>query len=140
MVSELLIYARLYNHLIFEVFIDKCLLDIPENVRINPISSFAFIEKMAKCKVIISTAGFESVCEAMYLGKPALMVPIKKHYEQFCNALDAQRAGAGIYSKQIDIDAFLTYIQTSKPANHQAWINQAEQIFLKELDVEVFVA
>lgn len=139
MVSELLIYARLYNHLIFEVFIDKCLVDIPENVRINPISSSAFIQKMAKCKAIISTAGFESVCEAMYLGKPALLVPIKKHYEQLCNALDAQRAGAGIFSKQIDIDAFLTYIQTSKPANHQAWINQAEQIFLSELIVEACV-
>lgn len=31
-------------------------------------------------------AGFESVCEAMYLGKPLLMVPA--HIEQDCNISD----------------------------------------------------
>ena len=36
------------------------------------------------CKAYASTAGFESVCEAMYLGKPILMVPA--HIEQDCNA------------------------------------------------------
>lgn len=139
MISEFLIYAGYYTHLIFEVFIDKCLAEIPENVRINPISSSAFIQKMAKCKAIISTAGFESVCEAMYLGKPALMVPIKKHYEQLCNALDAQRAGAGIFSKQIDIGSFLTYLQTSEPMSHKIWIHQAEQMFMSELSDEMCI-
>ena len=139
MISELLVYARLYKHLIFEVFIDKCLVEIPENVRINPISSSLFIQKMAKCKAIISTAGFESVCEAMYLGKPALMVPIKKHYEQLCNALDAQRAGAGIFSAEINVSLFLKYLNGSFSKNHQAWIHQSEQIFLRELSDEMCI-
>lgn len=45
---------------------------------------------MAGCKAYASTAGFESVCEAMYLGKPILMVPA--HIEQDCNAYDAKKA------------------------------------------------
>ena len=46
-----------------------------------------FLEYMAGCKGYATTAGFESVCEAMYLQKPVLMVPT--HIKQECNALDA---------------------------------------------------
>ena len=46
-----------------------------------------FLRQMAGCHAYASTAGFESVCEAMYLGKPLLMVP--SHIEQKCNAYDA---------------------------------------------------
>lgn len=49
---------------------------------------------MAGCRAYATTAGFESICEAMYLGKPVLMVPA--HIEQDCNAHDAMRAGAGL--------------------------------------------
>lgn len=46
-----------------------------------------FLRQMAGCHAYASTAGFESICEAMYLGKPLLMVP--SHVEQKCNAFDA---------------------------------------------------
>lgn len=55
---------------------------------------------MAGCKAFATTAGFESVCEALYLQKPVLMVPV--HIEQECNAFDATRAGAGIRSDRFD--------------------------------------
>ena len=54
----------------------------------------AFLNQMAACKAYASTAGFESICEAMYLGKPILRVPA--HIEQDCNAFDAVNSGAGI--------------------------------------------
>ena len=53
-----------------------------------------FLRQMAGCKAYASTAGFESVCEAMYLGKPILMVPA--HIEQDCNAYDAEKRRCGI--------------------------------------------
>ena len=53
-----------------------------------------FLNQMAACKAYASTAGFESICEAMYLGKPILRVPA--HIEQDCNAFDAVNSGAGI--------------------------------------------
>lgn len=54
---------------------------------------------MSSCRAYATTAGFESVCEAMYLGKPLLMVPA--HIEQDCNAYDAARGGAGIISDSL---------------------------------------
>jgi uncharacterized protein (TIGR00661 family) len=133
LVEEIIIYARKNPNIKFEVFIDKTLGNLPNNIHINPISSSLFIEKMSKCKGIISTAGFESVCEAMYFDKPALMVPIKNHYEQKCNAHDAQRAGAGIHSEAIDVDLFLEYLKERKHINHQTWLGQSEDFFLREL-------
>jgi uncharacterized protein (TIGR00661 family) len=137
LVSEIFDYAKEYPEVKFEVFIDKAIKEVPNNININPISSSVFIQKMAKCSGIISTAGFESVCEAMYLGKPALMVPIKKHYEQLCNALDAERARGGVYSPTIDVPLFLEYLKKQNSHNHQNWINQSESISLRELGLEV---
>ena len=34
------------------------------------------INPQAECKGLVSTAGFESVCEAKYMGKPVLMAPV----------------------------------------------------------------
>lgn len=39
---------------------------------------------MQGCSGYVTTAGFESVCEAMYLGKPVMMIPT--HVEQEINA------------------------------------------------------
>lgn len=137
LVSEIFEYATENPNVRFEVFVDKMINEVPENVHINPISSSLFIEKMSKCSGIISTAGFESICEAMYLGKPALMVPIRKHYEQLCNAHDAERAGAGVYSPKIDVGLFIDYLKENRTHNHQDWINQSEVIFMKELALEM---
>lgn len=49
---------------------------------------------LANSKAYATTGGFESVCEAMYMGKPVLMVPA--HVEQECNAFEAMNQGAGI--------------------------------------------
>ena len=38
-----------------------------------------FLQMMAGCRGVACTAGFESVCEAAYFGKPLLMVPIENH-------------------------------------------------------------
>ncbi len=53
-----------------------------------------FVELLAGCRSLITTAGFESVCEAMYLGKPVLVVPTAGHLEQHYNASDAESAGS----------------------------------------------
>jgi uncharacterized protein (TIGR00661 family) len=135
LVYEVIREAEKHPNTVFEIFIDKELSQKPSNVRINPISSTIFLQKMALCKGVISTAGFEAICEAMYLGKPALMVPIKNHYEQHCNAIDGQRAGAGLFTQKIDVGQFLEYIETHQPAYQQKWIDSAETTFLKELVV-----
>ncbi|MBN7811089.1 glycosyltransferase [Algoriphagus sp. H41] len=72
------------------------------NLSFHQVNDRTFLQDMAACKGLACTAGFESVCEAMYLGKPVLMIPVAGQYEQACNALDGQASGAGIASERFD--------------------------------------
>lgn len=94
-----------------------------------------FIQKMGGCKGYLTTAGFESICEAMYMGKPTLMVPVSGHYEQVCNALDAKKVGAGISSDVFDLELLLNYLPRYRDVRQSfhTWCSQAEEIFLKHL-------
>ena len=76
-----------------------------------------------------STAGFESICEAMYLGKPILMVPA--HIEQDCNAYDAVNSGAGISADDFDISRLISFADTFKHNDgFRQWANHSEFMFL----------
>jgi len=103
-----------------------------ENLTFHQLSDVKFLEMMAGCRGLVTTAGFESVCEAMYLGKPVFMVPVAGHYEQACNALDAARAGAGIWSTEFDLGVFVEYLprHRSDYANFRAWTDRASEMIL----------
>ncbi len=92
-----------------------------------------FLNMMAKCMALVSTAGFESVCEAMFLNKPVLMVPVEGHYEQFVNSRDAHRAGAGLYSDNFDIDKLMDYLKQGARSMDifKNWADQAESKILR---------
>ena len=95
-----------------------------------------FLKQMAGCMAYASTAGFESICEAMYLGKPVLMVP--SHVEQECNAYDATRYGAGIAAKEFDLSALLDFAGRFSPdPDFPAWARSAEEVIIKELEMSV---
>jgi uncharacterized protein (TIGR00661 family) len=59
-----------------------------------PTSELPFLEDLAKCRAIISTAGNQLVGEALFLRKPLLVVP-EQCVEQRMNALAVQRLGIG---------------------------------------------
>lgn len=86
---------------------------VDDTLTFNYLDDNKFIKSMANCKAYATTAGFESVCEAMYLGKPIMMVPA--HIEQDCNAYDADLCGAGIVSRDFDIDRLLEFSSNYKP-------------------------
>lgn len=124
--------------LVIHCFWDKK--DAPEelqegNLIFHKLNDKKFIQYMSECRGYLSTAGFESICEAMYMGKPVLMVPVKRHYEQSCNALDARKAGAGISSENFDLDLLLEYLPSYKPVKKEfeEWCFQTNQLFLKNL-------
>ena len=75
---------------------------LPENVRIHRPSREAFIQKMLRCRRVLTTAGFDTVAEACYLGIPVYVIPSAHHYEQYCNALDAARTGMVFHLDGID--------------------------------------
>lgn len=95
-----------------------------------------FLTLMARCKGVVSTAGFESVAEAMYLGKPVQVIPVEGHFEQQCNAFDTVRAGAGVRSTRFDItrlQAFLPHTSTST-TDFRRWVRRSQGRFVREIE------
>jgi uncharacterized protein (TIGR00661 family) len=102
---------------------------------VHAINDTLFLEMMSKASGLASTAGFESVCEAMYLGKPVLMVPIRGHYEQFCNSRDAFKAGAGIFSDKFDLGKLANFSATFDGTNpwFKNWVANARHRIYNEI-------
>ena len=99
----------------------------------HKINDSKFITYMSKCKALITTAGFESVCEAVYLSKPVMMVPVKGQFEQYFNSRDAIKIKAGIFSDTFDIDKFIHYIENHNTVNSdfRDWVNSSSKYFEK---------
>lgn len=109
--------------------------EINEHLSFFRLNDRLFINYMAGCKAYATTAGFESVCEAMYMGKPVLMVPT--HIEQACNAFEASLAGAGIVAEDFELDKLLEYIpHYQKKTLFRDWVQQASWYILKEFQTE----
>lgn len=65
------------------------------NLRFKPPSNVPFVEDMASCRAIVSTAGNQLVGEAMHLGKPMLVMP-EDCVEQRLNGAQLERMGLGM--------------------------------------------
>jgi uncharacterized protein (TIGR00661 family) len=96
-----------------------------------------FLRMMTECRAVACTAGFESVCEAAYLGKPLFLVPVENHVEQKINALDAVRAGLGLTDTSFDFDRLDELPRKLANGKFRAWFNRAESVLLQALDQAV---
>jgi uncharacterized protein (TIGR00661 family) len=106
------------------------------NLIFHTLNAGLFLSHMKRCQGVVTTAGFETICEAMFFQKPVLMIPLKNHYEQRCNALDAVRAKAGIMQTDFNLSHFLDYAKNEfeADASFNIWANSAEEIILEELE------
>ncbi len=106
---------------------------IDATLNFHKIDDFKFLYEMARCRAYATTAGFESICEAMYLGKPVLMVPA--HIEQDCNAYDAMKAGAGIICQDFDLEPLLSFARSYTPnLDFTRWVRSSERHIIIELE------
>ncbi|GHB83198.1 glycosyltransferase family protein [Persicitalea jodogahamensis] len=119
--------------------------EAPEVLRVDDTLTFhrlngpKYLHMMETCRALVTTAGFESVCEAMYLGKPVLMVPVPKHFEQACNAIDGVLSGAGASARTFDLSVltdFLPYFQ-SPQQEFKTWCHETDWLFVKHLEAVV---
>jgi uncharacterized protein (TIGR00661 family) len=108
---------------------------IDDTLTFHQLNARKFMEYMSACRGLMTTAGFESICEAMLLGKPVLMVPVAGQYEQACNAIDASHAGAGIRDNFFNISRFLDYLPDHKETSMEfgRWLSGARSMILKEI-------
>mgnify|MGYP002521478837 FL=1 len=113
--------------------------DAPEEIRVDDtltfhtISDTKFLRYLAGCKAYATTAGFESVCEALYMGKPVMMIPA--HVEEVCNATDAERELAGIRSDGFDMDRLQCFShEYEEDVEFRMWENQADNRIVAALE------
>lgn len=116
---------------------EKGIKKIDNTLSFYPLDDAEFLRQMSGCRAYASTAGFESVCEAMYLGKPVLMVPA--HIEQDCNAFDAAKNGAGVISSDFNLDKLMEFAKEYNPNPHFCtWVESAPYIIGYALDPDIY--
>ncbi len=67
-----------------------------ENVAVFPTGQEAFLQSMSTAEGVLCGAGFETPAEALYLQKKLMVVPMKKQYEQQCNATALDQMGIDV--------------------------------------------
>jgi uncharacterized protein (TIGR00661 family) len=90
-----------------------------------------FLNLMAECRNVVCTAGFESVSEAAWLGKPLLLVPVENHVEQQVNAIDAQQFGIGLAETTFNLDRLAELPDRLETETFRAWLKCAPQKFFQ---------
>ena len=113
-----------------EAFWDKCTdaeTHVSNNLIFHYLNGQKFIDHLAACSAYASTAGFDSIAEAAYLQKSVLMIPTKNHFEQKCNAADAERVGLAITAPEFDLSLLTEKLQKTHSL-------EAQQCFKKWVD------
>jgi uncharacterized protein (TIGR00661 family) len=98
------------------------------NIHFQPVSLEGFTRSFLSCTGLICTAGFEGPAEAIYMGKKLCVIPMKKQYEQYCNAAFLKSMGVNV----------LEHFTNSAP-ELKAWIQNPEvrQILYPDLTQEI---
>lgn len=107
---------------------------VDANLTFHKIHGEKFLRMMATARGVACTAGFESVSEGAYLGKPLLLIPVEGHLEQYLNACDAERTGLGMHDSAFHLSRLLDPARTEATAKFREWVDQAETIAMHAVE------
>jgi uncharacterized protein (TIGR00661 family) len=96
-----------------------------------------FLTMMAECRHVVCTAGFESVSEAAWLGKPLFLVPVENHVEQQVNALDAEQFGLGLAEKSFNLDRLAELPDRLPTEKFRNWVDCTSEKLLAAIQKAV---
>lgn len=93
------LFSKIKNHTfhVFKPNISKAY--SIQNIEFKLISNQKFVESLASCYGVICNADFETPSEALFLGKKLILIPLKKQYEQECNAKALKNMGIATINK-----------------------------------------
>jgi uncharacterized protein (TIGR00661 family) len=94
------------------------------NIQFQPVSLERFTQSFLNCTGLLCTAGFEGPAEAIYLGKKLCVIPMKKQYEQYCNAA---------YLKSMGIKVLDHFTNSAPELNN--WIEHTEPLQIRFPDL-----
>ncbi len=111
--SDLITWSYLNQDVKVHVFVDNiAALDIfpySENLHFHRIDDKEFLKYLEGCSGLLTTAGYETICEAAFLGKAVLMTPA--HLEQEINAHEFSLLNLGVISKDINPSLLVEHIK-----------------------------
>ncbi|MEK6224204.1 MAG: hypothetical protein N2A97_04995, partial [Thermodesulfobacteriales bacterium] len=70
-----------------------------DNVTVRQVENSSFVQSLSSCQGLLCNAGFDTPAEALYLGKKLLVIPMKRQYEQECNAEALRGLGIPVVDK-----------------------------------------
>ncbi|MFN0180308.1 MAG: glycosyltransferase family protein [Gemmatimonadales bacterium] len=108
--------------------------DVGGGLTFHSLDGEKFLRLMAGCRAVVSTAGFESISEAAWLGKPVYLVPVEHHAEQQWNARDAVQAGLGISDRRFDLDRLARIRDRPDTGWFREWVASAPAAIERVLD------
>lgn len=94
------------------------------NIQFQPVSLEGFTRSFLNCTGLLSTAGFEGPAEAIFMGKKLCVIPMKKQYEQYCNAAYLKSMGIKV------LDHF-----TDSSDELREWVHQSMPLEIKFPDL-----
>lgn len=127
--ADLLPLFKKYNNVSFKIFMQEGLNPeiFPHNVSISLPDYKEFKKALLECSGVITTSGFETICEAAFLEKPVFLIPSENHFEQQGNMEDAKKSGIAL--------SYLSFQpEHLKPVEHEdfiKWCLDAEKMFVE---------
>lgn len=102
----------------------------PTNVETIKIGTPTFKKDLSKCEGIITAAGFSTTSEALALGKRLWSIPVRKQYEQICNAIQLRKMG--IMTDGFNEDSLSDWLDNWQPIG-LVWKDSTQEIVKKIL-------
>lgn len=121
-----------FTHIKWDIFSKTCKVHYQkENLTFYPISIEAFTKSFVNCKGILTTAGYETPSEAIFMGKKLCVVPTINQYEQACNAEFLKQMGiCVIYKFEAQQNEFMEWVKSESTLKME-FENQTERIIRK---------
>lgn len=134
---DLIKWSNLNNDVKIHLFLDDIQLMSgltfnKNNIFFHKIDDKEFLKYLEGCAGLLSTAGFETICEASFLGKPVLMTPA--HLEQELNAFEFSLLNMGIVSKTVNPSLLIEYIKQNR-SNLKNYFNHRNRILNAEKEL-----
>lgn len=80
------------------------------NVTLRGFDETTFLADLASARAVICNGGYTLMSEALYLGKPILSVPLRRHGEQQLNAMYLDMMGLGRRAATPGVDVFRAFL------------------------------
>jgi uncharacterized protein (TIGR00661 family) len=80
------------------------------NITFRPFDEPSFLADLASARAVICNGGYTLMSEALFLGKPVLSVPLRRHGEQQLNAVYLEALGLGRRAARPDANAFRDFL------------------------------